>query len=125
MIKLINISFLALYCSLIFWLSSRTSLPTPMLFMHQDKVLHTGAYFIMGILAWRVFHDYFNNQRTVVIACICFCSLYGISDEWHQSMVPGRDADIWDWIVDTLGATIAVTSILRIKEKLNRNKQAN
>ena len=93
--------------------------------MHQDKVLHTGAYFIMGILAWRVFNDYFNNQRTVVIASICFCSLYGISDEWHQSMVPGRDADIWDWIADTLGATIAVTSILLIKEKLNRNKQAN
>lgn len=92
--------------------------------MHQDKVLHTGAYFIMGILAWRVFNDYFNKQGTVFIVSICFCSLYGISDEWHQSMVPGRDADVWDWIVDTLGATIAVTGIQQTKNRFKKNKQA-
>ncbi len=92
--------------------------------MHQDKVLHTGAYFVMGILAWRFFNDYFSKQRTVFIASVCFCSLYGISDEWHQSMVPGRDPDIWDWIVDTLGATIAATSIILTKQRFQKNKQA-
>lgn len=114
--KLTNITFLILYCSLIFWLSSRTSIPSPMFFNHQDKVMHTGAYFIMGILAWRFFKLYFNNRRTVIIS-LCFCSLYGISDEWHQSMVPGRDADVWDWAVDTLGASIALIAIQQLKKR--------
>lgn len=119
--KIINVSLLTLYCSLIYWLSSRTHLPTPMLFMHQDKVVHTAAYFIMGVLAWRFFNDYFNKQSTVFIVSICFCSLYGISDEWHQSMVPGRTPDIWDWLVDTLGAILAMACIHLVKKRFKKN----
>jgi VanZ family protein len=93
-------------------------------FIYQDKVLHAGAYYIMGVLAWRFFNDYFSKQSTVIIISLCFCSLYGISDEWHQTLVPGRDADIWDWLADTLGATIAVTTIWLTKKRLKINKQA-
>jgi VanZ family protein len=35
-------------------------------------------------------------------------SAFGASDEWHQSFVPGRFTDFWDWLADTLGAAIAV-----------------
>jgi VanZ family protein len=27
-----------------------------------------------------------------------------VVDEIHQSFVPGRDANVWDWVADTLGA---------------------
>ena len=27
----------------------------------------------------------------------------GAADEWHQSLVPGRDASIWDWVADGVG----------------------
>ena len=34
-------------------------------------------------------------------------SLYGATDEWHQSYVPGRYAEVADWVADTLGALLA------------------
>lgn len=117
MLKLINVTFLTTYCSLIFWLSSQSSLPTPMLFTHQDKLHHMGAYYIMGILAWRFFNDYCKKPKAVYFLSLCFCSLYGFSDEWHQSYVPDRDADALDWLADTLGASIALLTVKMTKEK--------
>jgi len=104
-----NAGFLMAYCNLIFWLSSQSSLPSPLLFSHQDKVIHLGAYFIMGILAWRFFNDYINSTDILICVSLSYCSLYGISDEWHQSFVPGRNADYLDWVADTLGASLALS----------------
>ncbi len=125
MLKTINVTFLTTYCSLIFWLSSKSVLPTPMLFTHQDKLHHLGAYFIMGVLAWRFFSDYLQKPWLVFMLSLCFCSLYGISDELHQSYVPNREADILDWIADTLGALIALITIHLTKEKFKFERQAS
>ncbi len=125
MLKTINVTFLTAYCSLIFWLSSRSSLPTPMLFMHQDKLHHLGAYFIMGILAWRVFDGYFDKPKTVIVLSIGFCSLYGFSDEWHQFYTPDREADVLDWLADTLGASIALVTIHLTKKRFSVGRQAS
>ena len=115
--KFINLTFLVLYCSFIFWLSSKPTLPAPMLFTHQDKIFHMGAYFIMGILAWRFFNDLFAKPIIVFLVSLCFSSIYGISDEWHQSYVPGREADILDWLADTLGAITALVAIQLTRRK--------
>jgi len=125
MLKIINVTFLTIYCSLIFWLSSQTALPTPILFSHQDKLHHLGAYFIMGILAWRFFNDYFKNSKTVIALSLCFCSLYGLSDEWHQSFVPNREDDLLDWVADTLGASIAIITIQLFNKHSNLGRQAS
>ena len=34
-------------------------------------------------------------------------SFYGATDEWHQSFVPGRDADVRDLVADAVGAALA------------------
>ena len=39
-----------------------------------------------------------------VIVAVVTASVYGITDEWHQSFVPGRMPDVADWAVDTAGA---------------------
>ena len=122
MLKFINLTSLTLYCSFIFWLSSQQALPTPMLFIHQDKIHHMGAYFIMAIFAWRFFSDYFDKSLVIIVASISFCSIYGLSDEWHQSYVPGRDADLLDWLADTIGASIAVLFIQLLKNKFKNKK---
>lgn len=80
-----------------------------MFFEHQDKIHHLGAYFIMGILAWRVFNDYFDQTIKTLLISLCFCSLFGLTDEWHQSFVSERVADVFDWIADTIGALMAVS----------------
>jgi VanZ family protein len=40
-------------------------------------------------------------------------ALFGLSDEYHQSFVPGRTATMWDWLVDLLGAGLAWLAINR------------
>ena len=123
--KFINLTFLVLYCSFIFWLSSQPSLPAPMIFSHQDKIHHMGAYFIMGILAWRFFNDFFSKPTTVMIVSLCFCSIYGMSDEWHQSFVPGRETDVLDWLADTIGALIALITIQLTKRRFKQVTQTD
>jgi len=39
---------------------------------------------------------------------VLFCLLYGLSDEWHQSFIPGRFPSGWDIAADTLGAVVVV-----------------
>lgn len=123
--KFINLTFLVLYCGFIFWLSSKPSLPAPMFFIHQDKIHHMGAYFIMGLLAWRFFNDFFSKPTTVFIVSLSFCSIYGMSDELHQSFVPGRDADVVDWLADTLGALIALIAIQLTRKRFKHVTQTS
>ena len=53
---------------------------------------------------------------------VLFCLFYGMTDEWHQSFVPGRDADWMDLVADTMGAIIAMGFISFINRKIIRVK---
>jgi VanZ family protein len=109
--KFINTLALSLYCGLIFWLSSKTQLPAPSLFAYQDKLQHFLAYWLLGVLAWRAFaHLNLSRQRLLWLS-MGFCSLYGLSDEWHQSFVVGRNASAWDWLADNMGSVAAMCSL--------------
>ena len=121
MLKILDILALLFYCAIIFWLSHQPSLPLPMLFEFQDKLHHFTAYFLMGVLAWRTGRHFVKSPFTLAIVSVVFCSLYGISDEWHQSFVEGRTADAWDWVSDTIGASAALLVLTRFYsvQKLN------
>ncbi|MDO9269886.1 MAG: VanZ family protein [Methylobacter sp.] len=117
MTKILDFTSLFLYCLFIYWLSDQPTLPVPGLFSQQDKILHAGAYFIMGVLAWRSFKYLLNGSIILALLSITFCSLYGISDEWHQSFVEGRFSDAADWIADTSGAGLAVFLLYRLRDR--------
>jgi VanZ family protein len=107
MIRILNLLPLISFCALIYWLSDQSILQSPLTFRAQDKVVHIGAYFIMGILAWRGFIVFVKKPINNAILCFVFCALFGFSDEWHQFFVPGRHCDIFDWYADMMGAAIA------------------
>jgi VanZ family protein len=121
MLKFFDILALLYYCAVIFWFSHQPSLPIPMLFEFQDKLHHFTAYFMMGILASRTIRHFVMPPFMLAIVSVMFCSLYGISDEWHQSFVEGRTADSLDWVADTIGATVAMLLLTRFYsyQKLN------
>ncbi|MGZ5051523.1 MAG: VanZ family protein [Methylobacter sp.] len=114
MAKILDFILLALYCLFIYWLSDQPKLPMPELFSTQDKLLHAGAYFIMGLLTWRSFKHVFGTPMSVALFSVVFCSLYGVSDEWHQSFVVGRTPAVSDWLADTIGAALAAFSLHRL-----------
>lgn len=94
-----------LWAAVIFLLSSRPSPPeTGMDFPGGDKVLHFGGYALLGALL-----SHGGARRGVSPWLLVLAgALYGISDEFHQSFVPGRDVDVFDWAADCLGTAAGV-----------------
>ena len=39
-------------------------------------------------------------------------ALYGGSDEWHQSFVPGRSPTLGDWVADVAGVVLGYGLVL-------------
>lgn len=95
----------AAWAALVFWLSSRSQLPFSVtLPSGVDKVAHAGAYAVLGaLLTLATAGARFSGRRAVLVAA-AMASLYGVSDEVHQSFVPGRDTSAGDWAADTAGA---------------------
>ena len=118
-IKALDLILLILFCGFIYWLSDQSSLPTPLKFPHQDKIMHMGAYFILTFFAVRAFRHLRLPHKALLLICLIFSSLYGASDEWHQSFVAGRYSDFNDWIADTLGAVLLLCTfqLLRRQQK--------
>jgi VanZ family protein len=75
----------------------------------SDKLLHTGAYVVLGGLALRAFHDGWPrlSARPAVWAVLLTMG-YGAADETYQALVPWRDASILDWLADGVGMTLAL-----------------
>jgi VanZ family protein len=70
----------------------------------------------MGLFAWRSFKHITLPPIILALITIAFCSLYALSDEWHQSFVPGRSSDVLDWIADTLGAGFSVFLLYKLQK---------
>ena len=45
---------------------------------------------------------------------------YGASDEYHQSFVPMRDADVHDWFADTAGGSLGAIAYAALHRYQNR-----
>ena len=108
MIRVLEFFGLLAYCGLLYWLSDQPGLPAPTWFPGQDKLYHAGAYFLLAVSVWCNLSYIIKRPIILAAAVIVFSSLYGASDEWHQSFVPGRSNDVWDWLADTVGAGLAV-----------------
>lgn len=119
-VKFFDRTALAVYCAFIFWLSNQASLPMPPLFEFQDKVMHFGAYFVMAVFSWRAIRHQGLSENKLALAAWLFCCVYGLSDEWHQSFVPGRTSSGWDWLADSLGAATASLALLAFGLKQRR-----
>jgi VanZ family protein len=99
-------ALLLLWCVGIFVLSSQSDpedyVGVP--FRLNDKVAHGVAYAVGGVFAAGAFG--FLSDRRRIAAAIAFCGLWGVSDEWHQSVVPGRSASAADLAADVVGASV-------------------
>jgi VanZ family protein len=99
------------YAALIFYLSSLShpELYVPSLFMELgDKALHAIEYAVLGMLCYRAFRHGAGAVAAshALLLAIAAASAYGLTDEIHQAFVPLRQADIWDFVTDAIGATL-------------------
>ncbi len=97
-----------LWASLIFYLSH---LPVEELpgwqIPYLDKVVHL---FLFGVLAFFCFRSVAGRFSLTFFLCL----LYALSDEFHQSFIPGRFPDIYDLLADTSGIFLALLFVKQI-----------
>jgi VanZ family protein len=76
----------------------------------SDKSGHTLAYAGLGALLLFALARGRPERVTLGRAAIAvaLASAYGVTDEWHQSFVPGRSAEVADVLADVLGAALGV-----------------
>lgn len=104
------------YAALICFLSSQShpedNLPA-FLFDFSDKVVHGIEYAVLGMLCYRALRggSVVSWRQHAIPMAILLASLYGASDEIHQSFVPFRDSSWLDWVADTIGAAIGILAI--------------
>ena len=104
-----------LWALLIFISSSIPSSLMPSLKIFDfDKAIHFGIYFLFSFLTYRALR--FQSRwpllaRHALLGTVLLIILYGASDEFHQYFVPGRQADVFDLMADTLGAVVLVAGV--------------
>lgn len=79
------------------------------------KKAHFLLYFVLGMLVMNALIQAGYNS---IWLAILICVLYAISDEVHQTFVPGRGGMISDVILDSLGAAIGIWVYLSFRKRL-------
>ena len=110
------------WAGLIFWQSSLAN-PFPFLpkeIFSQDKLLHLAAYAVLaGLVAGALATPGAGALGRAAALAALLASAYGVTDEWHQGHVPGRDADPWDWAADTAGAIAGAAGVAVVLRRRN------
>jgi VanZ family protein len=76
------------------------------------------AYLILSILFYWALYPFRSGKVDIRLISIGLCFLYGISDEWHQSFVPGRMPDLLDIVNDVIGACLGMLGVTVFHKKV-------
>jgi len=95
----------------IFAMSAQQTVPQPPGFSIEYTAIagHLVSYGILALLLLWALPAGAARPRYRLALAVLLAILYGASDEFHQSFVPGRSATAFDVVVDALGAILAVT----------------
>lgn len=86
-----------------------------------DKVLHFGAYFVLGALLARAIAKGGGERGVpVVMAAFVAAFFFGAIIEALQAVVPGRSADVIDGVANAAGALAGGLLYVRATERRRR-----
>ncbi|WP_372677675.1 VanZ family protein [Desulfosarcina sp.] len=105
----------------------QSSFPPPDLglpFPLKDKVMHMVAYGLLAVLFFRAcrltWPDRLSPMQLMAIS-VLFASLYGLSDEFHQSFVVARQADALDGVADVAGSILGALGYMWVVSRRGFN----
>jgi len=76
---------------------------------------HLGEYCILGVLVMLAVRRTWPDWRLRAPAlALAIASAYGVTDELHQFLSPGRTPDPTDWAADTIGAAVGIALALAV-----------
>jgi VanZ family protein len=109
-------------------LSSQSSIPQPKGIFGIDKIEHFIAYAVLAsaVGLWVSAPRWERRPWAYFFLIAGIAAAYGLIDEIHQSFVPGRDCNVWDWIADAAGAlagaALARLAVARLLIKRAQNR---
>lgn len=79
------------------------------------KIAHFTLYAVLGgLLVWTLFP--FTRRAPLYATFVSL--LFALSDEFHQSFIPGRSAELTDVLIDTTGAATGALIIFFVLQKI-------
>ena len=94
----------------------------------SDKIKHFVAYFGLAVILGLNLH-FQERWKSVkiyyIIITFFICITYGIVDELHQTLIPNRFAEFFDWVADALGSLVGILSVSLFIEKIKKNYIVN
>jgi VanZ family protein len=106
------VKFLVRWMAVVFWmgvifaLSATRSLASPFAPVYDfilRKLAHLTVFAVLTVLLFRAFRLHVARPTSAWLLAMFVAALYACSDEWHQTMVPGREGTIRDVVIDSLG----------------------
>jgi VanZ family protein len=94
----------------IFAVSSIPSIATPFEASYDftfKKLAHVTEYGVLTVLLFNALRLHFTHKRHALLTAVLVAIVYACSDEWHQSLVPGREGRLRDVGIDSIGAVVA------------------
>jgi|WetSurMetagenome_2_1015567.scaffolds.fasta_scaffold191260_2 VanZ family protein len=116
------------WAAVIFLLSSIPANKLPdMKIFSIDKFAHIFVFFVLGLLVYRGLRRPsepagFSLPRMGLAFALVMA--YGILDELHQGLVPGRSLDVYDALADAAGGLLAGLTLFFYFRRLRRKRVA-
>lgn len=111
-------SMVAAWAAVIFAASSLPGSNVPGRF---GTLAHFVEYAVLGGSLFAAIRLDALPARAATLAVLA-ASGYGVTDELHQMLTPGRVPDVMDWVVDTLGAAVGVAAAYLISTLHSRRQ---
>ncbi len=111
------------WAGVLYYLSAQPGIDKPLLFIHQDKILHFVAFGLLGFLtmgAIRTKGEAHRNWQVWLI--VLLVGLYGVADEFHQRFVPGRNVSIHDVAADMAGGIMGAWAMYFLVKQVRSKK---
>lgn len=90
--------------------------------MIARKWAHLTEYGILALFVWHGLRGTFwagmeTWSRRCAFSAWTVCFVYAITDEVHQTFVPGRQGSVWDVLIDSIGAALALFGLWLVRWK--------
>jgi VanZ family protein len=89
------------------------------------KLAHLGEYGVFAILLYGWFHAGRRPRFSAAAAllAVAIAGAFSLTDEFHQSFVPGRTASLRDCAIDTIGATAGLLGYFLLGALADRGRK--
>ena len=101
------------------WLLSYMKISFKEMNHYIRKIAHFTVYITLGLLVINGFRRSGLKEAKYYSFAIVICILYAISDEFHQSFVPGRGLSVFDVLIDSSGAIMGVLIYILMRQIKN------